>query len=165
MASLNRLAFSATLHCLTGCAIGEILGLVIATALGWGNGASIAVAVVAEGTARVQARGRGANVILYGDRAVEPLAEERAEREVVPAEGGRDHEAEDLADRAAGEAVEGGREREPVQACHGTPPVSQPTRLCGEIRTATRSSSVASSGPKAAGVSESMSISPTTLPS
>ena len=46
MASLNRLAFSATLHCLTGCAIGEILGLVIATALGWGNGASIAVAVV-----------------------------------------------------------------------------------------------------------------------
>jgi len=46
VASLNRLAFSATLHCLTGCAIGEILGLVIATALGWGNGASIAVAVV-----------------------------------------------------------------------------------------------------------------------
>ena len=46
MAGLNRLAFSATLHCLTGCAIGEILGLVIATALGWGNGASIAVAVV-----------------------------------------------------------------------------------------------------------------------
>ena len=45
MASLNRLAFSATLHCLTGCAIGEILGLVIATALGWGNGASIALAV------------------------------------------------------------------------------------------------------------------------
>jgi hypothetical protein len=46
VASLNRLAFSATLHCLAGCAIGEILGLVIATALGWGNGASIAVAVV-----------------------------------------------------------------------------------------------------------------------
>ena len=46
MASLNRLAFSATLHCLTGCAIGEILGLVIATALGWGNAASIAIAVV-----------------------------------------------------------------------------------------------------------------------
>ena len=35
-----------TLHCLTGCAIGEILGLVIATALGWGNAASIAIAVV-----------------------------------------------------------------------------------------------------------------------
>lgn len=46
MASLNRLAFSATLHCLTGCAIGEVLGLVIATALGWGNAASIALAVV-----------------------------------------------------------------------------------------------------------------------
>ena len=43
---LNTMAASATLHCLTGCAIGEILGLVIATALGWGNGASIAVAVV-----------------------------------------------------------------------------------------------------------------------
>ena len=32
--SLNRTAFRATTHCLTGCAIGEILGLVIATALG-----------------------------------------------------------------------------------------------------------------------------------
>ncbi|HEX5468439.1 MAG TPA: DUF4396 domain-containing protein [Gaiellaceae bacterium] len=46
LASLNRLAFSATAHCLTGCAIGEVLGLVIATALGWGNVASIALAVV-----------------------------------------------------------------------------------------------------------------------
>src|SRR4029079_13770267 len=46
VASLNRLAFSATLHRLTGCAIGESRGLGIATALGWGNGASIAVAVV-----------------------------------------------------------------------------------------------------------------------
>ena len=45
-ASINRLAFSATLHCLTGCAIGEILGLVVATALGWGNAASIAIAIV-----------------------------------------------------------------------------------------------------------------------
>ena len=44
--SLNRLAFSATAHCLTGCAIGEVLGLVIATALGWSNGPSIALAVV-----------------------------------------------------------------------------------------------------------------------
>ena len=41
-----RLAFSATTHCLTGCAIGEILGLVIATALGWGDLPSIALAVV-----------------------------------------------------------------------------------------------------------------------
>src|SRR4051795_9727831 len=44
-ASLNRSAFSATTHCLTGCAIGEILGMVIATALGWGNAASITLAV------------------------------------------------------------------------------------------------------------------------
>ncbi len=43
---LNRLAFSATVHCLTGCAIGEVLGLVIGTALGWGNAATIALAVV-----------------------------------------------------------------------------------------------------------------------
>ena len=45
-ASLNRTAWSATLHCLTGCAIGEVLGMVIGTALGWGNGATIALAVV-----------------------------------------------------------------------------------------------------------------------
>ena len=44
--SLNRLALAATWHCLTGCAIGEILGLVIASALGWGNVPSIAIAVV-----------------------------------------------------------------------------------------------------------------------
>ena len=44
--SLNRTAFSATLHCLTGCAIGEVLGMVIGTALGWGNVATIALAVV-----------------------------------------------------------------------------------------------------------------------
>jgi hypothetical protein len=44
--SLNRSAFSATTHCLTGCAIGEVLGMVIATALGWGDVASIALAVV-----------------------------------------------------------------------------------------------------------------------
>ena len=45
-ASLNRLAFSATGHCLTGCAIGEVLGMVIGSALGWGNAATIALAVV-----------------------------------------------------------------------------------------------------------------------
>jgi hypothetical protein len=44
--SLNRTAFSATLHCLTGCAIGEVLGMMIGTALGWGNVATIALAVV-----------------------------------------------------------------------------------------------------------------------
>ena len=40
-----NVAISATLHCLTGCAIGEILGMVIATALGLGNLASIVLAV------------------------------------------------------------------------------------------------------------------------
>jgi hypothetical protein len=44
--SLNRLAFSATVHCLTGCAIGEVLGMVLATWWGWGDFASIALAVV-----------------------------------------------------------------------------------------------------------------------
>jgi hypothetical protein len=45
-ASLNRVAASATTHCLTGCAIGEVLGFVIGTALGWGDVATIALAVV-----------------------------------------------------------------------------------------------------------------------
>lgn len=44
-ASLSRLALSATVHCLTGCAIGEVLGMVIGTALGWTNAATIALAV------------------------------------------------------------------------------------------------------------------------
>jgi hypothetical protein len=44
--SLNSTALSATLHCLTGCAIGEVLGMVIGTALGWGNVATITLAVV-----------------------------------------------------------------------------------------------------------------------
>ena len=43
--SLNRLAASATTHCLTGCAIGEVLGLVIGTALGWGNFETILLAI------------------------------------------------------------------------------------------------------------------------
>ena len=42
---LNRLAFSATAHCLTGCAIGEVLGMVIGNALGWGEWQTIALAV------------------------------------------------------------------------------------------------------------------------
>ena len=42
---LDRLAFSATLHCLTGCALGEVTGMAIATALGWSSLASIALAV------------------------------------------------------------------------------------------------------------------------
>ena len=45
-ASLNALAFSATVHCLTGCAIGEVLGMIIGTALGWGDLQTIVLAVV-----------------------------------------------------------------------------------------------------------------------
>ena len=45
MGSTNAMAVAATLHCLTGCAIGEILGLVIGTALGLGNLATIAIAL------------------------------------------------------------------------------------------------------------------------
>jgi Domain of unknown function (DUF4396) len=43
--SLNRLAISATTHCLTGCATGEITGFVIATALGWSDFGQLALAV------------------------------------------------------------------------------------------------------------------------
>jgi hypothetical protein len=39
-------AVSATLHCLTGCAIGEILGLVLSTWWGWSNAPSILLAIV-----------------------------------------------------------------------------------------------------------------------
>jgi len=45
-AALWRSAVGATVHCLTGCAIGEVLGMVIATAFGWGNASSIAVSVL-----------------------------------------------------------------------------------------------------------------------
>src|SRR5262245_66044848 len=44
--SLTSLAFQATIHCLTGCAIGEVLGLVIATALGWHDLPSIVLSIV-----------------------------------------------------------------------------------------------------------------------
>ena len=43
--SLNRVALSATAHCLTGCAIGEVLGVMIGTALGWGNFETIVLAI------------------------------------------------------------------------------------------------------------------------
>ena len=46
MSPLTRSAVQATVHCLTGCAIGEVLGMVLATALGWGNAVSIAVSTV-----------------------------------------------------------------------------------------------------------------------
>lgn len=43
--ALNGLAASATLHCLTGCALGEVIGLLIGTALGLGNVPTIALAI------------------------------------------------------------------------------------------------------------------------
>jgi hypothetical protein len=43
---VNRMALSATLHCLTGCAIGEVAGVIIGTALGWSNGPTILLAIV-----------------------------------------------------------------------------------------------------------------------
>lgn len=44
--SLNKMAASATLHCLTGCAIGEVAGLIIGTALGWSTLQTIVLAIV-----------------------------------------------------------------------------------------------------------------------
>jgi Domain of unknown function (DUF4396) len=43
--ALNQMAVSATLHCLTGCAIGEIAGMAIGTALGWSDWPTVALAV------------------------------------------------------------------------------------------------------------------------
>ena len=43
--NFNGAAFSATNHCLTGCVIGEVVGMAIATAAGWGDLASIVLAV------------------------------------------------------------------------------------------------------------------------
>jgi hypothetical protein len=45
-AALNAVALSATLHCLTGCAIGEVLGMIVGTALGLSDLGTIALAVV-----------------------------------------------------------------------------------------------------------------------
>jgi hypothetical protein len=44
--TLDRMAVSATLHCLTGCAIGEIVGMLIGTAAGLANGATVAISIV-----------------------------------------------------------------------------------------------------------------------
>lgn len=44
--SLTRLAISATVHCLSGCAIGEVLGMVIGTATGMSVGATVALSVI-----------------------------------------------------------------------------------------------------------------------
>jgi hypothetical protein len=45
-ASLNRLAFAATVHCLSGCATGEVLGMVIGTFAGLTNSATILLAII-----------------------------------------------------------------------------------------------------------------------
>jgi hypothetical protein len=44
--SLNRTAALATLHCLSGCAIGEVAGMVLGTALGWSAGLTVVAAVL-----------------------------------------------------------------------------------------------------------------------
>lgn len=43
--ALTRVAIAATLHCLTGCAIGEVAGMAIGTALGLANGATVALSI------------------------------------------------------------------------------------------------------------------------
>src|SRR5918999_2937140 len=43
--ALDAVALSATLHCLTGCAIGEVTGMIIGTALGFSDVGTIALAV------------------------------------------------------------------------------------------------------------------------
>lgn len=43
--SINKVAASATLHCLTGCAIGEVIGMIISTALAWAAAPSIALSI------------------------------------------------------------------------------------------------------------------------
>ena len=69
--SLNRVAFSATVHCLTGCAIGEVLGMIIGNALDWGNRETIVLS---------QAHHRAiANAIADGEGArAEALAREHS---------------------------------------------------------------------------------------
>jgi hypothetical protein len=44
--SLNKTAASATLHCLTGCSIGEVLGMVITTAFGLRAAPSVAISIL-----------------------------------------------------------------------------------------------------------------------
>ena len=44
--SLNRTAFSATVHCLSGCAIGEITGMVLGSLYGWTNVTTVVVSVI-----------------------------------------------------------------------------------------------------------------------
>ena len=68
--SANRLALSATIHCLTGCSIGEAIGLVIANALHWSNAASIVLAIVLAFLSGMKARRRAATNLLLMSAAV-----------------------------------------------------------------------------------------------
>jgi hypothetical protein len=43
---LSRTALMATIHCLSGCAIGEVGGMIVGTALGWSNGATVVLSVI-----------------------------------------------------------------------------------------------------------------------
>jgi hypothetical protein len=43
---LSRMAYTATLHCLTGCALGEVVGMILSTALGLSNAANIVISIV-----------------------------------------------------------------------------------------------------------------------
>jgi hypothetical protein len=45
MTDLTKQAVNHTLHCLLGCSIGEILGMVLAAAWGWSNGASVIISI------------------------------------------------------------------------------------------------------------------------
>jgi hypothetical protein len=42
----NRLALRATVHCLTGCGTGEVLGMMLGTGFGWSNPATVITATV-----------------------------------------------------------------------------------------------------------------------
>jgi len=44
--SLNKTAASATLHCLTGCAVGEVIGMVITTLFSFSSAASVAISII-----------------------------------------------------------------------------------------------------------------------
>jgi putative flippase GtrA len=44
--SLNKTAFSATVHCLAGCAIGEVIGMIISTVLNWATAPSIILSII-----------------------------------------------------------------------------------------------------------------------
>src|SRR5882762_7818496 len=44
--SLTKQAISHTLHCLAGCSVGEVLGMVLTTALNWSNTLNIIVSII-----------------------------------------------------------------------------------------------------------------------